>query len=374
MDDKKNETTKWSKYFVNNVSFEKVNYKNSIKVIGRMIYSIEARRKISELLNVFKPDIAHIHNIYHQISPSILLELKKRNIPIVHTVGDYHLISSHHNNLFHNGRICEVSKVNRFYNTVIHKCVKNSYSASFAEALEQYIHHLFGLYTSTVDYFIVPSNFYAEKLTEYNITRGKIIILPYFVDYNQFKPNYNPGEYILYFGRLYPEKGLQFLLDVMKRLPNVRLKMVGKGPEGEKLIEIVKKLKLQNIEIVSRFIEDNELKKLIRNSRFIVFPSQSCETFGISLLESYASGKAVVASRIGALPEIVKNGITGLLFEAGSVDDCVKKIDSLWNNLDLCKKMGKNAREYVEKSFSPEEHYKRLMKIYQKAINLHMKN
>ncbi len=374
MQDEKNNPTKWSKYFVSNLSFEKVNKKNGLKIIGRMVYSLEARKNLSELLDIYKPDIAHIHNIYHQISPSILLELRKQNIPVVHTVGDYHLISPHHNNLFHDGKICEVSKVNKFYNTVLHKCVKNSYFASFAEALEQYIHHLFGFYTKTVDYFIVPSKFYAGILKEYNIPEEKLVVLPYFVNYDKFIPNYNSGEYILYFGRLYPEKGLQSLVEVMRHLPKIRLKIVGRGPEGDKLIKKIKELKLQNIEIISRFIEENELKKFIRNSRFTIFPSQSYETFGISLLESYASGKPVVASKIGALPEIVQDEKTGFLFKSGEINDCAEKIAKLWNNTNLYKKMGHNARKFVEENYGSELHYKKLMEIYQKAIELHKRN
>lgn len=371
MEDKNNKPSKWSKYFISNLSFERVNLKNGLRVIGRMVYSVEARRRIAQLLDVFHPDIAHIHNIYHQISPSILLELKKRKIPIVHTVGDYHLISPHHNNLFHNGKICEISKISRFYNTVIHRCVKNSYFASFAEALEQYIHQLFGFYTRTVDYFIAPSKFYAGLLKEYRIPEEKIIVLSYFVDCNKFKANYSSGDYVLYFGRLYPEKGVMFLLNVMKQLPHIRFKIVGKGPEGNKLLNKVKSNKLKNVEIILRFIEDKELKSLVERSRFTVFPSQSYEAFGISLLESYANGKPVVASKIGALPEIVKVGKTGFLFKSGNINDCVQKINKLWNNPNLCREMGRNAREYVEKNFGPEEHYKKLMGIYEMAIGKH---
>lgn len=371
MHDKKNKSTRWSKYFVSNLPFERVNYKNGLKVIGRMIYSVEARRKISKLLDEFKPDIAHIHNIYHQVSPSILLELKKRGIPIVHTVGDYHLISSHHNNLFHNGTICEVTKIKRFYNAIIHKCVKNSYLASFAEALEQYFHYMFGFYANNVDLFIAPSIFLAQKLYEYGIPKEKTVILPYFVDYNKFTPKFTYGDYILYYGRLYPEKGLSFLIDIMKHLPNINLKIVGRGPEGKRLKYKIKKYRLKNASVNSTFVPDGELRRLIHNSRFTVFPSQSLETFGISLLESYASGKPVVASKIGALSEIVKDGKTGFLFKSGNMEDCIEKVKKLWNNPSFYREMGKNAREYVENHFGPEEHYEKLMDIYKMAIAKH---
>lgn len=369
MHDKQNKKSKGSRYFVNNISFEKVEFKNAINIFYRMFYFIEARRNISKLLDNIQPDIAHIHNIYHHISPSILLELKKRNIPIVHTVGDYHLISPHHNNLFHNGKTCEVSKVHRFYNTVIHKCVKNSYFASFAEAIEQYIHYMFGFYRNTIDYYIAPSKFLFNKLAEYQIPKEKIVLLPYFIDNKKYKPNYDIGDYVLYFGRLYPEKGLLLLIEIAKLLPNIKFKIIGKGPEDEKIKRKINEYNLKNIEIVSKFIPDKELKSFISHSRFIILPSISYESFGISILESFASGKPVIASNIGGIPETVKDGFNGFLFEPGNVEDMANKISKLWNNPELCRKLGKNAREYAEKNFGPEEHYEKLMKIYKKAIN-----
>ncbi len=369
MQDPRNYKSRWSKYFVDNISFEKVNLKNGVKNIFTMIYSFEARRKISDLLDAFNPDIAHIINIYHHISPSILLELKKRNIPIVHTVADYHLISPHHNNLFHGGNICEVSKIHKFYNTIIHKCVKNSYLASFAEALEQYLHYLFGFYIKNIDYFIAPSEFLVQKLIEYNIPKDKIVLLPYFIDYRKFFPDYSRGDYILFFGRLYPEKGLLFLLEVIKHLPSVKLKIVGYGPEGEKLSDKARKDKLENVEIISKFISDKNLKGLITKSAFVVLPSQSYEIFGISILEAFASGKPVIASRMGALPEVVKDGFNGYLFEPRNIEDCALKINKLWNNRILCNKMGRNARNFVMRNYEPEKHYKKLLSVYKYCLS-----
>src|SRR3989344_3962614 len=137
--DKHNFKSNWSKYFVSNISFDKIKFYQYPQIILRTLYSIEARKKITLLLDNFKPDIAHIHSIYHQISPSILLELKKRNIPIVQTLHDYHLISPNHT-LFHNGRICEITKKRNYWKAIFHRCVKQSYSASFLESVEQYLH------------------------------------------------------------------------------------------------------------------------------------------------------------------------------------------------------------------------------------------
>lgn len=369
MKDEKNLLTKWSKYFVRNTSFEKLELNRLPRILTRMFYSIEARRNISELLDHFKPDIAHLHSIYHHLSPSIILELKKKNIPIVQTLHDYHLISPSHT-LFHNGRICEITKKTSLWKAIFHKCVKNSYSASFLEVLEQYFHHFMGIYTKNVDIFITPSLFMNNKLVEYGISKDKIQVLNNFCDYRKFTPTYNPGSYILYFGRLSPEKGLIFLLEVMEKLPQIRLNIVGKGLQKAELKEKAKSRGLNNVMFIEHQSGES-LRELIYNSRFTITPSECYETFSLASLESFASGKPVVASRIGALPEIVKDKETGFLFEAGNAEDCVNKINKLWNNPILCRKMGRNARGYVEKYFSPEDHYEKMIGIYKKAINLH---
>lgn len=362
MHDPQNQKTEWSKYFVSKISFEKVDVRRLPGILARMFYSFEARRNISRLLDEFKPDIAHLHSIYHHISPSIILELKKRNIPIVQTLHDYHLISPSHT-LFHSGRICEITKKTSFWKAIFHKCVKNSYPASFLEVFEQYLHHLMGIYTNNVDLFIAPSRFMADKVIEYGIRKEKIEILHNFCDYNKFKPYYKNGEYILYFGRLSPEKGLDFLIDVMANLPKIQLKIVGSGLIENKLRQMVKKKEMRNIFFLGHKTGE-ELRELIYKSRFEVLPSLSYDIFPTSIMESFASVKPVIASKIGGIPELVKDGFNGILFTPLNKDECIRKILLLWNNLSLVKKMGLNGRLLIEDSLGPQNHYDRLIKIY----------
>ncbi len=364
-----NFSTKWSKNFVNNISYEKLEKRNLLKIISKLIFSSEDKNKISHLLVNFKPHLAHLHSIYHHVSPSVVLELKKRNIPMVQTLEDYHLIAPNYN-LFHNSYICEITKPNKFYKAILHKCVKNSYIFSIAEVFEKYLHYWLGWERNYVDYFIAPSKFMRNKLIEYGLASEKIICLPHFVDSKQFKPNYKLGDYIIYFGRLSPEKGINYLLEAMKLLPKIKLKVVGRGSQESELRIMNKELGNKNVEFVG-FKVGAELKKLIANSRFTILPSVWYEVFGLSILESFASGKSVIASDIGGIPETVKDKFNGLLFEPGNVDDCAEKISRLWSNPLLCRKMGKNARECVEKKFGPEEHYEKLMNIYKIILEKH---
>lgn len=363
------QNSEWSKYFVSIITYEKLDIRRLPSILVRMFYSFEARKKISRLLDEFKPDIAHSHNIYHHISPSIIFEIKRRKIPIIQTLHDYHLIAPNYN-LFHDNKICEITKPNIFYKALFHKCVKNSYFFSLAEVIEKYFHHWLGWERNYIDYFIAPSMFMRKKLIEYGLPKEKIIHLPHFIDSTKYKPNYEIGNYILYFGRLSPEKGIKYLIQVMKLLPKIKLIIAGRGSQEQELRMMNQELGNKNVEFVG-FQEGARLKKLIAGSRFTILPSVWFENSPNSILESYACGKPVLGSRIGGIPEILHNMVNGIFFEPGNEDDLADKIDTLWNNPALCKKLGKNAREYVEKNFGPEEHYECLMDIYKKAINLH---
>lgn len=352
-----NKKTEWDKYFAKH---------DLIGIATGLFYSIEAKKKIISLLNDYSPDIAHLHSIYHHLSPSVILELKRRRIPIVQTIHDYHLIAPNRS-LFHNGEICEITKPDNFYKAIPHKCIKDSYLASFLEVMEKYFQYYAGWERNLVDLFIAPSLFMRDKLVEFGIDPKKITNLPYFVDTDAYTPIYGNGDYILYFGRLSAEKGLSFLIDVMCRLPKLKLLIAGRGNEEQTLKIKIEKLGLQNIRFVG-FKDGNELKSLIRNARFTVLPSLWYDVSPISILEANACGKPMVASDIGGIPELVKNDQTGLLFKPGNIENCTEKILKLWNNPILCSKLGMNAREFVVKNFGSKDHYDKLMDIYKKVI------
>jgi len=273
-------------------------------------------------------------------------------------------------NMFHDGKICEITKPDKYWKAIYHKCIKNSYLFSTIEVLEKYFQRLVGWERNYIDYYICPSKFMAYKLEEYGVLPEKIIFLPNYINsVNNFSLE-KKKEYILYFGRLSYEKGLDLVTKVMIHIPRVKLILAGVG-HLEKILKIHKSANnINNIELIG-FKKHNELNKLIQKCRFTILPSLWYENAPMSILESFACGKPVVASRIGGIPELVKEGYNGLLFEPGNVEDCKEKILRLWNDRQLCRKMGENARDYVEKNFNPEDHYQKLMSIYRKAIELH---
>ena len=356
----------WDKYFVSYLSYTNKSIYSKLKFGLRIYYSAEARRKVSIILDEFRPDIVHIHSYYHHLSPSILPEIKKRNIPIVQSLGDYHIVSPNYN-LFHNGKICEISKPDRYYKAILHKCVKNSYVVTSAEVLEKYVHRWLGWERYYIGQFIVPSRFMKKKLIEYGLSADNIKVLPHFIDSNSYKDKKISGNYILYFGRLSEEKGLKFLLKAMSKLPGIKLKIAGSWSDDKELRRYIYKHKIRNADLVG-FKEANELRDLIFGCKFSILPSLWYEVFGLSIIESFAAGKAVIASNIGGIREVIKNNYNGLLFNTGDEEDLIRKINLLWNNSALCRTLGRNARKSSKKDYNGNGYYQKLIKIYKNLI------
>ena len=181
MKDPRNFLSKYQDYFISNISYRNNIFSNIIKIFKRIFYSKESRYKISKLFDDTKVNIVHIHSIYHHISPSILFEIRRRNIPIVMSVQDFHIIAPNYL-LFHNQRICEITKPDKYYKALIHKCVKDSILASITEVTEKYLQNIFGWERTLVDLFIVPTNFIKDKLIEYGIIKSKYLVYFWIVE------------------------------------------------------------------------------------------------------------------------------------------------------------------------------------------------
>lgn len=367
MHDSRNIPSDYEQYFVSNIDYEKKGIKNKIGASLRLLYYFEAKKNIESLIRREKPDVAHIHNIYHQISPSILHSLKKFNIPVVMTLHDYKLVCSSYALLAHR-RICEACKEGRYYNCLLNKCVKNSYLKSLLGTIEMYLHHNILSIYDLVDLFIAPSQFLKNKIKEMGF-KGEVVYLPNFVKVKDYKPCYEWRENsFVYFGRLSREKGLFTLLDAAKNIDGVNLKIIGDGPLREKL---EKKIRIENINNVNMLGHKNgeDLKEEICKSLFVVLPSGGYENNPRSLIEAFCLGKPAIGSRIGGIPELVIDNVTGLTFEPGDSADLSEKIVRLLNNRSEIIRMGKKAREFAEKEFDEDLHYERLIGVHKKAIN-----
>jgi glycosyltransferase involved in cell wall biosynthesis len=361
--------TPYSEYFVCQVSLNdptKVNWIDKIKTSLRIIYSTEAKKNMERLISEQKPDIAHVHNIYHQISPSILPVLHRKGIPVVMSLHDYKLVCPDYK-LMTNGEVCEKCNPSKYYQAVLHKCVKNSFLASLLNCMEMYIHKFLKLYENNVDLFLSPSLFMRDKLVEFGLDNSKIVYLPPWVAELRSSPSHAYSDFILYYGKISREKGVETLIRAMEKIKDGQLFIVGEGEEKQRLITFVKENQIENIRFFG-FLERADLDELIRNSRFVVLPSEWYENSPSVIYESFAFGKSVIGSRIGGIPELIEDGINGLLFEPKNAEELAGKIRYLYHRPLLAEKMGIAARKKAEEKYSEEEYYKKLFGLYDRLI------
>lgn len=366
MQDDKNINSKYSKYFIENIDYETKSFVKKIKYALKVIYSREAKRKIAIILKNEKPDLVHLHNFQHQFSPSILPEIKKRNIPIVHTAHDYKVLCPVYT-MFNNGKNCDKCKGGKYLNCFINKCSKNSRSASFINTVEMYFHR-FRKYYDLIDIFITPSEFQKNKMIEHGFSHKRIKTVPSFINENLNSRSVKYSKYFLFFGRLSHEKGLDVLIEAMKGVSSIKLFIVGNGPLRTRLEKKANKINKNNIKFLNH-LENNKLKNLIAEARFTVCPSEWNEVFGLSAIEALTFCKPVIASRVGGLTELIEDGKNGFLVEPGNVNDLNSKINLLSHDLNLVKKMGQYAKDSLSEKYIPEYHYKKIFSIYENLLN-----
>lgn len=356
-------------YFVSYIDFNKpMNFLQQFRTILRILYSLEAKKKIEKLIERERPDIVHLNNFAHQISPSILDVFKKYKISTIMTMHDYKLACPSYSMLL-NGNPCEECEGSKYYRCFINKCTKNSYVKSLINTLEMYLHHKMLHIYNKIDTFISPSKFLMNKVKEMGF-KEEIFHLPNFIDTKDYEPKYDSNnKTICYFGRVSREKGLFTLTEAVKNL-RVKLKIVGEGPLEESLKLKVESEKIDSVDFLG-YKKGGGLKEEIRESLVVILPSEWYENNPRIVLEAFALGKPVIGARIGGIPELVRDGETGLTFEPGKVEDLKDKIEYSIRNAEKISKMGRNAREFVEKELNPEKHYKQLMEIYQIARDKH---
>jgi glycosyltransferase involved in cell wall biosynthesis len=340
-------------------------------ISGRMIYSLHARRQLETLVAQERPDIAHVHMIDHQLSPSILHALKKYKVPVIQTVHQYKLVCPNYR--LYNPRtaqICEKCLSGNFYHPIFERCHKDSTAAGLLLAVESYLHRWTKIYERNIDIFHVPSRFMGEKMRQAGVGRGKIRHCPYSIKMDKFTPNYKSGGYALYFGRLSDEKGLLTLLHAMRNLPDVPLRVVGDGPQEQELKNFVGRYEMDNIFFLGKK-SGAELARLVQEANSVVVPSEWYDNSPLVIYESMAYGKPVIAARMGGMPELIREGETGLLFDAGNVDQLTEKIRFLWDQPKLAEQYGRAARANAEQEFDPAAHYEIIHDWYRELIAAH---
>lgn len=360
----KNNSTEWEKYFIDNVDYNSavLSVWQKIKMAVNIIFNFQVKKNLEKLILDFKPDVAHLHNIYHQLSPSVIYALKKHNIPMVMTLHDYKLISPNYS-LFLNGKIWEKKS---FISCITDKCIKSSYLKSTLGALEKFFHDLFGSYEK-INMFIPPSKFLMNKFREFGF-QGKMEYIPNPINnlfFNTEITNDDNSGPLVYYGRLSKEKGIETVIRAMKYVLEEKLQIIGEGPEKENLVVLTKKLNLESKVFLLGYKSGQELKGILSKAKAIIIPSIWYENMPYAIAESLAMGKIVIASKIGGIPDLICDGENGFLFEAGSSKELAQKIESLKKyDLPAIKiRAGKRILEYNEKKY-----YEKILAVYKRTV------
>ena len=336
--------------------------KQKVKMAAHALYSRSSRRTMRECLRDFSPDVAHIRGIYHHLSPSILWELRRQRVPVIYHVNDFKILCPTYN-FVANGHACEACGHGAFYHAVTMGCYKGPKSSAAILAAEAYLHRWLRSYGRCVDLFLAPSQFVRTKLVAGGFPENKIEVLPHFQNLPADRDLVTDEGYLLYFGRLSPEKGVYDLLRAMVRLPHLTLVIAGDGPDRPRLEALARELNLERV-LFAGTVHGKELQKLIAGCSFSIFPSHAYETLGKSILESYAWGRPVIASDLGSRRELVSHGVTGLLYADGDREQLAHSIAFLFDRPDLLAKMGAAARERVRTRHDPEQYLEKLLNLY----------
>lgn len=324
----------------------------------RIIYSSEARKKIRAVLDDFKPDIVHLNNFNYQLTPSIIYEIKAHKIPIVFTAHDYQIVCPNHMMINgKTGRNCEKCLKGSSMHCAMDCCIHDSRIKSIFGTMENMLYRRLRAYQN-LDRIICPSRFMEQKLSQDKRLHGRTVAMHNFIP-EMSNPAPEKKEYVLYFGRYSKEKGVQTLLSVCKKLPDISFIFAGKGELQEEI------RKISNIEEVG-FIQGKELHELISRAAFTVYPSEWYENCPFSVMESQALGTPVIGADIGGIPELIISGKTGEVFESGNAEDLKGKIESLWRDKERCRQYSANCMENVFDDCA--EYSKKLLDIYGERI------
>jgi glycosyltransferase involved in cell wall biosynthesis len=339
---------------------------NSWRVVSNSIYNRQARRSLSRLLDENRIDLVHLHSIMHHLTASIVLECRKRGLPVVWTLHDAKACCPT-TRFMREGRVCHDCTGGRFYRAVTTRCKRGSLAASTIVALELYLHRWLRVY-ERADLLLAPSRFLRDLLVETGLRPRRFEVVANFVDVADFDPAPSSGGYALYLGRLSSEKGLDILLQAASMERRVPLRIAGTGEMEGQLKEQCRQLGLEHVRFEGH-VDGARVRDLLHGAQCLVLPSVCDENCPLSVLESFAAGRAVLASRSGGVPELVTDGETGRLVTPGVVEELAGALSELVEDREAWMRMGENARKKAEKNFDRSRHVETLLGLYHEVLN-----
>lgn len=374
----------YEKYFLDIVDDEvyfaqakKKTPKMILKSFTRMFYSLEAKRKMAQLIADEKPDLVYIMQMHNKISPSIVDAAKEAGVPVVHRISDFQYMCP--NALFYNDRtgVCEDCLKGKRLSCVKNKCVLNSTVYSGIKMMAKWMHDVMKVHRR-IDAFVVPSEFTLCKLNEYGIPMEKLNHIPTFFNLKETNPDVEYKPYVLFVGRIEKQKGLMTLVKAFETL-SYELRLIGFSNDGYEeelknylgrpingdlnIEESTAYGKNGNIHFLGRKSFE-EIVPYLKSCMCTVVPSEWYDNFPNVVLESYAYKKAVIATDFGSLQYMVDEGITGMKFKYADLDDLRRCVTYMMEHPDGSRAMGENAYRLIETKYSPESHYEKLMDVF----------
>lgn len=336
--------------------------------ISRAIYSREAARLMEEALRVFRPDVVHLHIYYGQLTSSILAPLRKAGVAIVQTLHEYKTVCPTHG-LFADGQFCDACQGKYYWRAIVKRCNRKSATRSAFSATESYVSEWLGS-RDLVDRFITVSEFQESHLVRLGLDASRIDRVPHFATPRLDGQASGRDEgFLLYVGRLSREKGAMCLIEAMARLGDDApiLHVVGTGAQEPELRQRATELGLGSKVFWKGFLDGKELAQEYRSCAVLVNPSLANETFGLSALEAMSFGKPVIASNAGALPELVRQGLDGMLFPAGDIAALAECLAFITASPEVGRAMGASALRRVRSVYSPSRHVENVLTVYERA-------
>ncbi len=363
--------SEWSEYFAEPYLADEMDFPERVVTSPRFLWSSDAAGKFQRIICDFKPDIIHIHGLYHQLTTSVLVEARRSGIPVVFTAHDFKALCPAH--YFYNRRfgVCEQCKGGRQWKAFANKCLHDSWASSLLYSLEGSINWWSGRYQTLIDAMVMPSRFMLGKYEEHAFPREKLHHVP-----NFYEPETSSvggtsaretqdGGYTLYFGRLSQEKGIDVLLKAAAAA-GVRALIAGDGPERSALETLASKLSAH-----AQFLghkAGSELWELVSRASSVVLPSVWYENAPKSVLEAQGQGRIVIASDIGGIPELVTHGETGFLFEPGDVAGLEQLLTEVHTmSASEKERIGGSARRASTQGFSKDKYLERMYRVYGQA-------
>lgn len=331
------------------------------------VWSKPAAARVSAAIREFTPEVVHFHNTFPLITPSAYAACRKSSVPVVQTLHNYRLLCPNAQ-FFRDGHACE-DCLGRTppWPGVWHGCYRNSRGQTAAVAAMLTVHRLRRTWERDVDVYVALTDFARRKLAEGGVPADKIVVTPNFLHPDPGMGAHR-GDFALFVGRLTPSKGVETLLrtwESFQGLPPLRI--IGEGPLSDAVARAGQLTPA--IEFRGHLDRDSVLA-CMGQARVLIFPSQWYEAFPMSIVEALATGLPIIASRLGAMAEIIEDGRTGLHFATGDSADLAARVRWAWEHPDMMRAMGKEGRRVYETKYTAEHHYQQLMQIYQRAMGV----